>query len=207
MANQLFEFTSPSVGKIIVEGNGKDKDLYMSGLFIQGDIRNQNQRVYPEGEIRKAVGQVLERIRSGQSVLGELDHPAELSINLDRVSHVITEMWMDGVNGHGKLKILPTPLGEIAKSMLTAGVKLGVSSRGSGNVGSNGRVSDFHIATVDIVAEPSAPNAYPKAIYESLYNMQGGTQIHRLAEEAPHSARAKECLDRDIIKFINDLRI
>lgn len=207
MANKLYEFVAKETGKLVVEGLEGGKELCMKGLFIQGDVRNQNQRIYPEHEIHRAVRQVSETINSGKSVLGELDHPEELSINLDRASHVITEMWVDGANGYGKLKLLPTPCGEIAKSMLQAGVNLGVSSRGSGNVGDDGIVSDFEIVTVDIVAQPSAPDAYPRTIYESLYNMHGGAQIHRLAEESVYSQAAKQCLDKDIIKFINDLKI
>lgn len=207
MANKLYEFISQDQGNIVVESSNNGKDLHMSGLLIQGDVQNQNGRVYPLTEIHKAVRQISETINSGKSVLGELDHPEELSINLDRASHIITDMWVDGADGYGKLKLLPTPMGNIAKTMLESGVKLGVSSRGSGNVGDNGIVSDFEIVTVDIVAQPSAPDAYPRTIYESLFNMHGGAQIHRLAEESVHSHAAKKCLDKDIIKFINDLKI
>jgi hypothetical protein len=207
MANKLYEFTSQDAGNIVVESINGGKDLCMSGLLIQGDVQNQNGRIYPKDEIHNAVMQISEKITSGYSVLGELDHPEELSINLDRVSHIITKMWVDGSNGYGKLKLLPTPVGNIARSMLEAGVKLGVSSRGSGNVGNNGLVSDFEIITVDIVAQPSAPDAYPRTIYESLYNTRGGAQIHRLAEESMHDSTANKCLDKDILKFINNLKI
>jgi len=110
------------------------KDLYMKGICIQGGVRNANQRVYPVNEIGRAVKTLNDQIAGGYSVLGEVDHPEGLNINLDRVSHMITEMWMDGPNGYGKLKILPTPMGNLVRTMLEAGVKLGVSSRGSGNV-------------------------------------------------------------------------
>ena len=112
----------------------KGKSLHMSGIFIQGDVRNANQRIYPVHEIKKAVSTLREQLQNKLSILGELDHPDDLKINLDRVSHSIVDMDMDGPNGVGKLKILPTPMGNIIKSMLEAGVKLGVSSRGSGNV-------------------------------------------------------------------------
>ena len=194
-------------GHIIVESSKDGKDLLMKGIFIQGDMRNQNQRIYPVQEISTAVQSVEERIRGGQSVLGELDHPEELSINLDRVSHIITNMWMEGNDGHGTLKLLPTPTGNIARSLLTAGAKLGVSSRGSGNVGHDGTVSEFDIVTVDIVAQPSAPDAFPKTIYESLFNMQGGAAIHRLAEASVHDPLAEKYLHKDIIKFIKELRL
>jgi len=179
----------------------------MKGIFVQGDVKNQNQRVYPVSEISRAVQDLNEKIKKGESVLGELDHPEELSINLDRVSHIITEMWMDGHNGNGKLKLLNTPTGKLAQTLLESGVKLGVSSRGSGNVGYNGEVSDFSIVTVDIVAQPSAPEAYPKTIFESLYNMRGGAQIHRLAGHATYDPSAEKYLQKDIVKFIRELKL
>ena len=120
--------------------NGSEKKVYMKGIFIQGDLRNHNGRVYPLHEIRKAVENIKESIQKDNGVLGECDHPQELQIHLDRVSHKITEMWMDGANGYGKLQILPTPCGNIVRTLLDCGVKLGVSSRGSGNVDDNGRV-------------------------------------------------------------------
>ncbi len=140
--------------------------------------------------------------------MGELDHPEELSINLDRVSHLITEMWMDGADGYGKLKIVPTPMGNIVKTLLQSGAKLGVSSRGSGNVGDDGGVSDFEIITVDIVAQPSAPNAYPRTIYESLFNMKGGASIiNGVAKSALTEAAAQRQLVKDLQKLINELKI
>ena len=117
-----------------VKEDGDFKTLYMKGIFIQGGVKNANERVYPVGEIESAVDTLNKQITEGFSVLGEVDHPDDLKINLDRVSHMITSMWMDGPNGYGKLKILPTPMGQLVRTMLESGVKLGVSSRGSGNV-------------------------------------------------------------------------
>ena len=139
--------------------------------------------------------------------MGELDHPEELSINLDRVSHLITEMWMEGADGYGKLKIVPTPMGSIVQTLLQSGAKLGVSSRGSGNVGDDGNVSDFEIITVDIVAQPSAPNAYPRTIYESLFNMKGGARIYATAREALTEAAAQKQIEKDIRRFIQELKL
>ncbi len=190
----------------LVEAAG-GKDLFMKGIFIQGDVKNQNQRVYPITEINHAVHQINERIQGGETVLGELDHPEELSINLDRVSHIIEDMTMVGKDGHGSLKIIPTPTGQIVRTLLESGAKLGVSSRGSGNVGSDGSVSEFEIITVDIVAQPSAPNAYPKTIYESLFNMRGGQTMYDLAADATHDKVAERYLAKDIAKFIKDLKI
>ena len=185
------------------------KDLYMQGLFIQGDVKNQNGRVYPKDEIKKAVDNVTERLNKGETVMGELDNPEELQINIDRVSHIITEMMCNDANGMGKLKVIDTPMGNIARALLKAGAKLGVSSRGSGNVNESGRVSDFDIVTVDIVAQPSAPDAYPKTIYESLFNMKGGSMIHDIAKDYTHDKTigAKKHLDKSIIDFINELKL
>ena len=207
MPNKLYEFMSYDNAELILEHSEDGKDLYMKGVFIQGDVKNQNQRVYPITEINKAVIQVNERIQTGETVLGELDHPEELSINLDRVSHIITEMGMRGNDGHGSLKIIPTPTGNIVKTLLESGAKLGVSSRGSGNVGNDGYVSEFEIITVDIVAQPSAPNAYPRTIYESLFNMRGGQTMYNLAADATHDKVAERYLAKDITKFIKDLKI
>ena len=209
MANKLYEFLSFDKAhvQILEESNATGgKDLCMKGIFIQGDVRNQNQRVYPAREIARAVNTITEKLSTGQSVMGELDHPEELSINLDRVSHLITEMWIDGADGYGKLKIIPTPMGVIVKTLLTAGAKLGVSSRGSGNVGDDGAVSDFEIITVDIVAQPSAPNAFPRTIYESLYNMKGGHNVMDTAKYALTEAAAQKQLVKDLSRFIQELR-
>ena len=197
--------------QIIAEdsGDGKGgKHFYMDGIFIQGGVQNANKRVYPTHEIKKAVETITEQLKGGYSVLGELDHPDDLKINLDRVSHMITKMWMDGPNGFGKLKVLPTPMGKLVEAMLTSGVKLGVSSRGSGNVSeSSGHVSDFEIITVDIVAQPSAPNAYPKAIYESLMNMRGGQQLFNMAKDASTDQRVQKYVEKEVVRLINDLKL
>ena len=188
------------------DANGKS--LYMKGIFIQGGVKNANERIYPVAEIENAVQTLNEQISDGHSVLGEVDHPDDLKINLDRVSHMITSMWMDGANGFGKLKILPTPMGQLVKTMLESGVKLGVSSRGSGNVNDmDGKVSDFEIVTVDIVAQPSAPNAYPKAIYESFMNMKHGHRILDIAREVKGDAKVQKYLAEEIKRFILELKI
>ena len=190
------------------EGKNGGKSLYMKGIFIEGGVKNGNQRVYPVNEIEKAVSTINEQIKGGYSVLGEVDHPDDLKINLDRVSHMISEMWMDGPCGHGKLKILPTPMGKMVESMLEAGVKLGVSSRGSGDVSeSSGHVSNFEIVTVDIVAQPSAPHAYPRAIYESLLNMRGGYQALETAKDAVHDQKVQKYLKEAVTRLINELKL
>ena len=195
------------VTEAIEEANG-GKSLYMKGIFIEGDVRNQNNRIYTKEEIHNAVKAINEKIKGGYSVLGEADHPDDLNINLDRVSHMITEMWMDGPNGYGKLKILPTPMGNLVKTMLESGVKLGVSSRGSGEVNeSTGEVRNFEIVTVDVVAQPSAPNAYPKAIYEGLMNMNGGQKLFNMAAEVNEDQRVQKYLTESLKRFINELKL
>ena len=188
--------------------DGKGKNLYMKGIFIQGGVKNANMRVYPVDEITEAVDAINKQIKDGYSVLGELDHPDDLKINLDRVCHMITDMWMDGPNGFGKLKILPTPMGQLVTTMLESGVKLGVSSRGSGNVNEgSGHVSDFEIVTVDIVAQPSAPNAYPKAVYEGLMNMRYGHRVLEVAQDAGANQKVQKYLQEEVMRLIKDLKI
>ena len=193
---------------IVLENANEGKDLYLKGIMIQGGVRNANQRVYPVNEIGRAVKTLNDQITGGYSVLGEVDHPEGLNINIDRVSHMITECWMDGDNGYGKLKILPTPMGNLVKTMLEAGVKLGVSSRGSGNVSDDGSnvVSDFEIITVDVVAQPSAPGAYPTPIYEHLMNARGGMKAYELAQATKHDDKAQKYLKESLISMISKLQ-
>jgi hypothetical protein len=188
--------------------DGSGKNLYMKGICIEGGVRNANERVYPVSEIAKAVDTINEQIKTGHSVLGEVDHPDDLKINLDRVSHMIENMWMDGPCGYGKLKILPTPMGQLVKTMLESGVKLGVSSRGSGNVNdANGHVSDFEIVTVDVVAQPSAPNAYPTAIYEGLLNHAGGQRLLEMFKDPANSNKAQRYVKSEVMRLIRGLKI
>ena len=209
MSLYLREHLTYDQARVQILHEGQDnKDLYMKGICIQGGIKNANQRVYPVNEIGKAVKTLNDQISSGYSVLGEVDHPDDLKINLDRVSHMITEMWMDGPNGYGKMKILPTPMGQLVKTMLESGVKLGVSSRGSGNMSEygSGEVSDFEIITVDVVAQPSAPGAYPTPIYEHLLNTKGGVMAKGLAAEVRNDKKAQKYLDEAIKSIIKDLK-
>jgi hypothetical protein len=210
MNNYLREHLTFDQANMVVESteNAKGgKDLYMKGICIQGGVRNANQRVYPVNEIGRAVKTLNDQVSGGYSVLGEVDHPEGLNINLDRVSHMITEMWMDGPNGYGKMKILPTPMGQLVQTMLESGVKLGVSSRGSGNVvEGSGEVSDFEIITVDVVAQPSAPGAYPTPIYEHLMNARGGYKAYELAQATKHDDKAQKYLKESLVNIISRLQ-
>ena len=138
------------------------------------------------------------RLGKGETVLGELDHPEELQINLDRVSHIITEMHCDDANGLGKLKIIDTPMGNIAKALLKAGAKLGVSSRGSGNVNESGKVSDFDIITVTLW---SRVTMLTQDIM-SLFNMRGGAVIHETGQQL-HTTKVEIHLATDPVIAMN----
>ena len=208
MKTKLSEHLNFDQAKIVLESEeveGK-KSLHLNGICIQGDIRNANQRVYSSQEIGRAVKTLNEQIAGGYSVCGELDHPQDLKINLDRVSHIITKMWMDGPNGYGKLKIIPTPMGQLVQTMFQSGVKLGVSSRGSGEVDGSGNVQGFEIITVDIVAQPSAPGAYPTPVYEHLMNNTGGYKAFTIAQEVQGDPKAQKYLAESLVKIIRGLK-
>ena len=153
----------------IVEG--KNKQQYIKGIFMQSDIKNQNGRVYPFSVLKKQIKKFNENFVKKDRALGELGHPSGPTVNLDRVSHIITELQEDGKNFIGKAKIIDTPNGKIVKNLLESGVRLGVSSRGLGSVktnkdGVNEVQDDFVLSTVDIVSDPSAPDAFVNGIME-----------------------------------------
>ena len=153
----------------IVEG--KTKEQYIKGIFMQSDIENQNGRVYPFSVLQKEVRNYNNKFVKSSRALGELGHPDGPTINLDRVSHIITELYEDGKNFIGKAKIMNTPNGKIVKNLIESGVRLGVSSRGLGSVkanksGVNEVQKDFVLSTVDIVSDPSAPEAFVNGIME-----------------------------------------
>ena len=204
--NLLRENLSFDKAKMVVESASEGKDLFMKGICIQGGVRNANQRVYPVNEISRAVTTLNEQIAEGYSPLGEVDHPDGLQINLDRVCLMIESMWMDGPNGYGKLKILPTPMGGLVRTMLESGVKLGVSSRGSGEVDASGNVNGFEIITVDVVAQPSAPGAYPTPIYEHLMNEKGGYKAILTSKEVQGDEQAQKYIAESLLNVISRLQ-
>ncbi len=199
----LIEELTPAEANLITESSEDGKTAWLSGIFMQADIKNRNGRVYPSTEITEAVKVAQETIKTRKGIMGELDHPQTLSINLDRVSHVITEMKMDGANAVGKAKMLNTPMGNIARELINSGVSLGVSSRGAGTVNESGGVSGFQFVTVDIVAQPSAPNAYPTTVYESLELARNGHNILDLAEAVKHDDAAQDYLKKEIMKWLS----
>lgn len=198
----LIEELMPSECNLVQEASQDGKSHFLSGIFMQADLKNRNGRVYPLSEISAAVEGAKSRIKEANGIMGELDHPQSLQINLDRVSHVITELWMAGPNAHGKARLINTPMGNIARELVNSGVKIGVSSRGAGNVNEGGGVSGFQFITVDIVAQPSAPNAYPSSVYENLQFAKNGKNIITLADEARNDPKAQKYLKREILNWL-----
>ena len=198
----LIEEINPIQANLIVEEHEKTKHSYLSGIFCQADIINGNQRCYPLNEIMAAVEGVNKRIADGFSVYGELNHPDNLQIDLNNVSHIITSMWVEGKNAYGKARIIEDhPKGQIVKAILNAGGKLGVSTRGSGNV-NEGKVSQFNLVTVDVVATPSAPDAYPGHVMEEL---MGNKKIMTLAESVIHDEKAQKYFKKELAIFFEVL--
>jgi len=176
--------------KFITEGKGAKKKMYIEGVFLQGDLKNRNGRMYPVNTLAKEVGRYNESfVKKGRAV-GELGHPDGPTVNLDRVSHKITSLKQEGNNFIGKAQLLETPMGKIAKSLINEGVTLGVSSRGVGSLKENSdgcKVvgEDFMLATAaDIVADPSAPDAFVSGIMEGKeWVWEGGILREALAEK------------------------
>jgi len=185
----------------LVESRDAQKNLYLAGRMMAAEQKNLNQRVYPRHEIEKAVQLINERAKEGMYIAGELNHPDNLSIDLKNVSHIITEAWMDGNNAMGKCRVLNTPSGQIVKALIEGGMKLGVSSRGTGNVTNEGIVEDFQFVTIDIVAQPSGPGCYPDVVTEAL----GYKPIVTLAEAVVHDEQAQRYLAQEVKRFINEL--
>ena len=176
--------------EVITEGKGSGKKLYIEGVFLQGNLKNRNGRMYPMETLSKEVGRYNETFVKKGRALGELGHPEGPTVNLDRVSHKITSLTQEGNNFRGKAQILNTPMGKIASSLLDEGVMLGVSSRGIGSLkedrsGVKVVGEDFMLATAaDIVADPSAPDAFVSGIMEGKeWVWEGGILREQLAEK------------------------
>lgn len=191
---------------LITESQKDGKDLYLKGVFLQGEAQNRNGRFYPKSEIERAVDKLNESIMNGQPVLGHLDHPETLEVKLESVSHRIDQIAMEGNNAVGKALILPTPNGKIARALIESGIQIGVSSRGSGSVNeSTGVVEDFNIVTIDLVATPSAQNAYPKSIYEHLEYYKKREELLKLSEMLHEDSSAQKYFEREIRAFMENL--
>lgn len=196
----LIEYVNPATASL-VESRDSQQHLYLSGRIMAAEQKNLNQRVYPKNEIERAVAFITEKAKEGSFIMGELNHPDNLSVDLKNVSHIITEAWMDGDNAVGKCRILNTPSGKIVQELINGGVKVGVSSRGTGNVTTEGRVEDFAFVTLDIVATPSGPGCYPDVIRESLEQKK----ILTLAEALVDDAKAQKYFKLEIQKFLESL--
>ena len=176
--------------KFIVEGKGDKKKMYIEGVFLQGEIKNRNGRMYPINTLAKEVHRYNENFVKKGRALGELGHPEGPTVNLDRVSHKITSLVREGNNFRGKAQLLSTPMGKIAQNLIGEGVTLGVSSRGVGSLkedlhGCKVVGEDFMLATAaDIVADPSAPDAFVSGIMEGKeWIWEGGILREQLAEK------------------------
>lgn len=188
---KLFTELFEDVQLITEASESGGKNYYIEGIFLQSDIKNRNGRIYPEEVMDKEVGRYLSEVVQKNRAYGELGHPSGPSINLDRISHIITELRKDGKNYIGKAKLTETPMGDIARGLLKSGANLGVSSRAMGSLKeSNGVMvvqSDLRIATAaDIVADPSAPDAFVKGIMENvdwIYDEAKGWKALEYAED------------------------
>ena len=170
---------------IVEEKLGKKKEYFIEGIFLQSELKNRNGRMYPESVMDKEVARYMQECVLNNRAYGELGHPDTPSINLDRVSHMIVNLRKEGTNYIGKAKILETPMGNIARGLLDGGANLGVSSRALGSLkmnenGVNVVQDDFMLSTAaDIVADPSAPDAYVRGIMENKMGIVTGKQIGR----------------------------
>lgn len=194
--------------------NGQ-KQYFIEGIFMQGDLKNRNGRIYPSGVIAKEVNRYNEQFVNKNRAFGELGHPDGPTINLDRVSHMITELNQNGSNFVGKAKIMDTPMGKVVKNLIDEGASLGVSSRGMGSVKPNRQgimevQEDFMLATAgDIVADPSAPNAFVRGIMEGtewIYDIASGSwkvqnTLDRIHEETKMMTRSQ--LEENALQIFN----
>ncbi len=205
----LFEELRPSECNFIVQESTQDgkKSMHVHGIFMQAAIKNRNERVYPLNEITRVVTESQQVIKSSGGIPGELDHPQTLQVSLDRISHLITDLRMEGNNAVGKAKLLDTPTGLIAQKLVEGGVRLGISSRGAGSVDDNGLVEGFQFITADLVAHPSAPNAVMTPVYESLEHLKSGKHVMTLAEAVKHDPKAQKFFEAEIVKFIMEMKI
>lgn len=188
--------------------NGK-KNYFIEGVFMQGDVKNRNGRIYPSDILENEMSRYQKDFIETKRALGELGHPNGPQINGDRVSHLITEMKRDGSNFHGKAKILSTPMGEIVKTFIDEGVKIGVSTRGLGSVkqtkeGIMEVQNDFHLATVDIVTDPSAPNAFVNGIMENTEYYIDNSGNWRVAERIEEAVKEIKNEYKSTVKKIDE---
>ena len=199
--------TENNFSGIITESTEDGKKLYLKGVYMESESPNRNGRTYQKAELQKAADKVNEAAKSGQFILGHLDHPNSLEIKLEDVSHKIIEMHMQGTQAIGRAEVLTLhPKGKILESLIKSGINVGVSSRGTGEVNSTtGIVEGFEMVTVDAVATPSAHNAIPTSIMEAIDMYRRGFEIDNLAEAVIHDAKAQKYFNKEIEKFLADM--
>ena len=203
----LIETLSPGTANLQASKQN-DKHWYLNGIFMQAETKNGNGRIYPKSVLVEAVEKMSDKMTKGYNVLGELEHPDVLTINLNNVSHVIESLQWDGNNVIGRAKILDTPKGEIVKALMKEGIKLGVSSRGSGSTTYRDDITlveSFNLITVDIVATPSAPEAFPTSLRESIENIYNDPKIITLSEAVVEDKSAQKYFEREIKNFLNSV--
>lgn len=196
---------------ILYEAEGDKKHLFIEGVFLQADIKNRNGRIYPKSVMAKEVNRYIKESVEKKNAFGELNHPATPSINLDKVSHLTVSLKEDGSNYIGKAKILETPMGLIAKSIIEGGGQLAVSSRGTGSVRNVGGVmqvqEDFRLSTcADIVANPSAPSAYIDAIMEApdwIYDHVTGEWLMQEAMNEIHNTKPSQINEDQALRILD----
>lgn len=194
---------------ICEENEGKPKAYFIQGPFLQAETKNRNGRIYKNETIMREVKRYGdEKIKTNQA-LGELDHPPTPTVNLDRVSHIVIDLSMEGDNAIGKAKLIDTPTGKIAMALLDAGIQLGVSSRGVGSLEGDTVNDDYKLLAIDIVAEPSAPEAYVEGVLEGKeYVMEGNQIVERAVEELEREMKrnGSKRIAEAFTQFLNEVR-
>ena len=205
----IVETVDPSSVETISESNEGEKNWYIQGPFLQADTKNRNGRIYPKKILEREVEKYIKEKVNTKQAVGELDHPPEPTINLDRVSHLVESLKFDGNDCIGRAKILDTPCGRTVKAMLAGGVKLGVSSRGIGTINEDTVNDDYNLLCIDIVGDPSALSAYVDGIYESADYIISGNRIVEQAVDnfKEHLAKtgSKELYEA-LRVFLSDIR-
>lgn len=191
-------------------GNG-EKTYFIEGVFMQSDVKNRNGRVYPQGILKKECGRYITEYVDKGRAMGELNHPTGPTVNLDRVSHIIKQLHEDGKSVYGKAKVLDTPMGRIVKNLIDEGAQLGVSTRGMGSLrpknGYQEVQEDFMLAAIDIVADPSAPNAFVNGIMEGKeWVFENGMWTERDREQAVKliKSSSKRNLNSNMVKIFEE---
>lgn len=207
MEKLLIETLNPAIANL-QESVQDNKHWYLEGIFMQAEKKNGNGRIYPKSVLTEAIEKMSDKMSKGYNVLGELEHPEVLTVNLNNVSHVIESLGWKGDNVIGRAKILDTPKGEIVKALLKEGIKLGVSSRGSGATTFRDDITlveSFNLITVDIVATPSAPEAFPSSLRESLDSIYNNPKIVSLSEALVEDRAAQKYFEKEIKNFLNSV--